>query len=439
MLRWLEFSSVALWVHESWGFLVVLTLDAFGTLVVIGVALIVALRVSGAFSPIPLPPLRRLLPFIWFGVGLQVSGCILLSFAQPDRYLSYTFDLKLALVVIGCATAMYVGRTLHRVADMSSRNVILAIVATAVAAFIFLALDQAATLEGAYMGQGYGEAFSHLGYPTWIKVVHGLIGLAVLSTLALLALRQRAAFLFAWAAFLALVLVGLLGVYQFRTFEYGSTFEYGIPTSAGMIVVSLLINGTPTSVDAVLLSLLIALLATHWRQIGVLKPGSYSRIRAPLTAKVFILLASASLLAASHSQVVAQTDDIPDSILVTGSLIRGVKPAPNPGPFTRLSSDELRALLRGQNLTEARSDLHVYSFGCNGGWSHWGARVPEGGRYFIRRSQYCLQREGRPSHTYCVKLYRDQTGRLFMGYSSRFYRPELTEIVVTQFSPACPR
>ena len=63
MLDWIQSTSYAVWVRESWGWPFALTLHAFGNAIVVGLVFIICLRVLGLS-----PPLARLpAPFIYDG------------------------------------------------------------------------------------------------------------------------------------------------------------------------------------------------------------------------------------------------------------------------------------------------------------------------------------------------------------------------------------
>jgi hypothetical protein len=102
MLEWLEFTPVALWVKESWGWPFALTLHAFGSATMVGFAIIMGLRLAGLFRTIPATSLAKLIPIIYACLGLQAFSGTLLWMTKPARYLSDgLFDIKLAFVVVG--------------------------------------------------------------------------------------------------------------------------------------------------------------------------------------------------------------------------------------------------------------------------------------------------------------------------------------------------
>lgn len=114
MLEWLEFTPVALWVKESWGWPFALTLHAFGSATMVGFSIIMGLRLAGLFRTIPTTSLQKLIPIIWACLGLQAVSGILLWMTKPARYLTDgLFDVKLAFIVTGAVMTMYFQRTLR--------------------------------------------------------------------------------------------------------------------------------------------------------------------------------------------------------------------------------------------------------------------------------------------------------------------------------------
>ena len=155
MFDWLESTSLALWVKESWGWPLALTIHTFGSATIVGFSFIIFLRSFGLLQTIPPPALTSLLPYIWVCVVLQACSGILLWLTKPARYLEAgVFDVKLALIVGGIAATMYFQKALkHEASDWASSGVISArglkfIVMTA---FIWAAVLIAGRLT-AYLG-----------------------------------------------------------------------------------------------------------------------------------------------------------------------------------------------------------------------------------------------------------------------------------------------
>src|SRR6185503_2415192 len=114
MFDWLEFTSVALWVKESWGWPLALTLHAFGSAIIVGFSFIMFLRLFGMLGTIPIASLREMLPFICVCVVIQVLSGTLLWLTKPARYLEAgIFEVKLALVVSGIFVTLYLQRALN--------------------------------------------------------------------------------------------------------------------------------------------------------------------------------------------------------------------------------------------------------------------------------------------------------------------------------------
>ncbi len=115
MFQWVQDTSYAAWVRESWGWPLALTAHAFGNGIVAGLMLIIALRVLGLFRTIPFATIQRLFPIIWFGVLLQVVSGTTLWATKPDKYLAAgMFEAKLTSVLIGCILTRYFQVMLRR-------------------------------------------------------------------------------------------------------------------------------------------------------------------------------------------------------------------------------------------------------------------------------------------------------------------------------------
>lgn len=115
MLEWLAETPYAVWVQQSWGWPLALTLHAFGNAVVVGFALIIALRLFGLFRTVPYTTLLRLFPVIWAAVVVQIASGFSLFLTKPTRYLGDgMFQWKLIFVVTGIVMTLYFQRTLKR-------------------------------------------------------------------------------------------------------------------------------------------------------------------------------------------------------------------------------------------------------------------------------------------------------------------------------------
>ena len=134
---------------------------------------------------------------------------------------------------------------------MRNRTLILGTVLAAAVALLVLAVDEASYLQRGYdlsLGfAGQPPSIVHTTFPMWLKVAHGLIGLAALTTLLLLAMLRQAAVALAWVTLGAAIVVGYYDVFQYGTL------------------------GSPTSTKTIVLLLLLCILATYWRRKGALQ------------------------------------------------------------------------------------------------------------------------------------------------------------------------
>lgn len=80
--------------------------------------LVVSLRVLGRMrADEPLPEVwQRFAPWFWASLGVMLLTGVVLTIGEPVREVSSTsFWLKMALIVVGCGSAAYFGRTVAAV------------------------------------------------------------------------------------------------------------------------------------------------------------------------------------------------------------------------------------------------------------------------------------------------------------------------------------
>src|SRR6266436_2736143 len=88
VLEWLAHTPYTIWVQESWGWPLALTIHAFGTATVIGLMSIIGLRLLGQFRTIPYTSLNKLIPLIWIAVVFQAISGFTLWLTKPAQYLA---------------------------------------------------------------------------------------------------------------------------------------------------------------------------------------------------------------------------------------------------------------------------------------------------------------------------------------------------------------
>ena len=107
LLLWLESTGVGTFVREHQSLLAYPTFTALHTVglsIVVGLSTIVAARITGFASTIPLSPLKKLFPIIWFGFGINlVSGSGLAAAAASTTIPNPLFLAKITCVIAGVA------------------------------------------------------------------------------------------------------------------------------------------------------------------------------------------------------------------------------------------------------------------------------------------------------------------------------------------------
>ena len=111
-LEWLEQSPFGLWVGESlWAYPLFETMHTVGMTMVIGAIGLIDLRVLGYKPELPIPATEKLLPLAWIGFTLNlVSGLSLFASDAQHFWNSYTFRIKIVLIILGGINAAILGR-----------------------------------------------------------------------------------------------------------------------------------------------------------------------------------------------------------------------------------------------------------------------------------------------------------------------------------------
>ena len=108
LLEFIEGTGIATWVRESpsiFAYTFVLSLHAIGLSIVVGISLMVALRLLGRFSDIPLQPMSKLYPLMYTGFWINAgSGLLLLSANATGMFTMTMFYIKMTFVVAAVVT-----------------------------------------------------------------------------------------------------------------------------------------------------------------------------------------------------------------------------------------------------------------------------------------------------------------------------------------------
>ena len=115
-LEWLQGTWVGVTVAESlWGYPLFETMHTIGMAMLIGSLGLINLRVLGYKPELPLIGTRQLLPLAWIGFTLNaISGTMLFTSDAVYFFNSYTFRIKMVLIVLGGINAALLGRKIFQ-------------------------------------------------------------------------------------------------------------------------------------------------------------------------------------------------------------------------------------------------------------------------------------------------------------------------------------
>jgi hypothetical protein len=111
-LEWLQSSWVGIFVAEAlWAYPVLETMHTIGMAMLIGSLGLINLRVLGYKSELPLLGTRQLLPLAWIGFTFNaISGTLLFTSDAVMFFNSYTFRIKIVLIILGGINAALLSR-----------------------------------------------------------------------------------------------------------------------------------------------------------------------------------------------------------------------------------------------------------------------------------------------------------------------------------------
>lgn len=103
-LVWIESTGIATWVRESlslWAYPTIISLHALGMALLVGLNAAIDLRVLGVAPHIPLQPLQKFFPFMWWALLVNTLSGILLIMANAEKMLTMpVFHIKLIFIVV---------------------------------------------------------------------------------------------------------------------------------------------------------------------------------------------------------------------------------------------------------------------------------------------------------------------------------------------------
>ena len=115
-LEWLEQTDFGTWVGESlWAYPFFETMHTIGMAMVIGSLGLINLRVLGFKSELPLLATQKLLPLAWIGFTMNlISGLTLFTSDAQHFWNSYTFRVKIVLILLGGINAAILGQVVFQ-------------------------------------------------------------------------------------------------------------------------------------------------------------------------------------------------------------------------------------------------------------------------------------------------------------------------------------
>jgi hypothetical protein len=115
-LEWLQQSWLGTLVAESlWGYPLFETLHTIGMALLIGSLGLINLRVLGYKPELPMFGTRELLPLAWLGFTINaISGAALFTSDAVYFFESYTFRIKIVLIILGGINATILSNKIFR-------------------------------------------------------------------------------------------------------------------------------------------------------------------------------------------------------------------------------------------------------------------------------------------------------------------------------------
>jgi hypothetical protein len=107
-----------MWVNQSAGWPIALTIHAFGTAIVVGFMAIISLRLLGLLPGIPYSSLNSLFPYVWVALVFQVLSGFTLWMTKPGAYLrDGMFEVKFKLVIVSAVVLWFFQKTMKEEAE----------------------------------------------------------------------------------------------------------------------------------------------------------------------------------------------------------------------------------------------------------------------------------------------------------------------------------
>jgi hypothetical protein len=110
----IENTSFSIWVRESgsiWSYPMIITVHAYGMVMLAGISAVIALRLLGFATGVPLPSMKRLYSLITIGFWVSlVSGIALTIGDAGSMLISPIFYIKMLFIALALGTGVLIER-----------------------------------------------------------------------------------------------------------------------------------------------------------------------------------------------------------------------------------------------------------------------------------------------------------------------------------------
>jgi hypothetical protein len=124
LLESLSQTGLSIWIRSAdtvWAYPMIITFHSAGLAVMVGLSAVIALRILGVASGLPLAPMQRLYPAVWTGFWINAISGLGLIISDPVGMLTNRmFLIKIFLVAAAVANVLLIERRVVRSPEVES-------------------------------------------------------------------------------------------------------------------------------------------------------------------------------------------------------------------------------------------------------------------------------------------------------------------------------
>ena len=109
----LEQSAFSTWIRESpsvWAYPTILFLHTIGLGFLVGASMVIDLRMLGFSSAMPLEPMKKFFPVMWFGFWVNaLSGVVLVMIDASKMLVNPLFYIKIGFIALAVSCGRLIG------------------------------------------------------------------------------------------------------------------------------------------------------------------------------------------------------------------------------------------------------------------------------------------------------------------------------------------